>query len=231
MAPVEHTEPRPAGDAASSTPGNKRKLQRERTRARLLDVALTTFAANGFEGTTIRDVASAANVNHGMIKYYFKNKDQLWRAAVTFLFDRMEQELGGEHPEDRDVDPLTLTKNMIRRYVRYCARHPEHARIMVQESIRDNDRLRWAARTFIKPQHAKVHTRNSQPDLQGIWPDINQHSLTYIFIAAAQMPFVLAPELRHLYGIDMMNDHQIEAHADALIELFLNHRAAGLAGD
>ena len=209
---------------ATKKPG-KRALQKERTRARLLDVALKTFAARGFEGTSVRDVAAKADVNHGMIKYYFKNKDQLWRAAITFLFERMERELGGDHAEDEGASALTRTKNRIRRYVHYCARHPEHARMMVQESIRDNERLQWAVETFIRPQHdAARDVRDADRDA-GIWPDVPDVSLSYMIVASAQMPFMLAPELKHLYDVDMSEERHIEAHADALITILFDHRA------
>lgn len=219
---VADTDKQPTGTKLKK---GKRAQQRERTRARLLEVALKIFAARGFEGTSVRDIASAADVNHGMIKYYFKNKDQLWRSAVAFLFERMESELYGEHSEDQGVDELTQTKNRLRRYVRYCARHPEHARIMVQESIRDNDRLRWAVDTFISPQHDAARKNRMKSAAKGIWPDIPEASLAYIIVAAAQMPFVLAPELRHLYDVDMFEDKNIEAHADALITMLLEHKA------
>ena len=204
----------------------KRALQKEQTRSRLLEVALKTFAARGFEGTSVRDIAQAADVNHGMIKYYFKTKDLLWRAAITLLFQRMETELGGSHPEDEGADALNLAKNRIRRYVHYCARHPEHARMMVQESIRDNERLHWAVETFIRPQHESARALRQRPEAAGIWPDIPEASLAYIVVASAQMPFVLAPELRHLYGVDMFEPANIEAHAEAMVTVLFDHRAA-----
>ena len=208
----------------------KRALQKQRTRARLLEVALNTFAARGFEGTSVRDVAAEAQVNHGMIKYYFENKDQLWRAAITFLFERMDHELGGKHEEDDGADALTKAKNRVRRYVHYCARHPEHARMMVQESIRDNERLRWAVKTFIRPQHEAAATIREQAKDQGIWPDIPDSSLAYIIVASAQMPFMLGPEVQHLYGVDMFEERHINAHAEALITILFDHRAPR-AGD
>ena len=204
---------------------NQRALQKRETRVRMLNVALEMFASRGFEGSSLRDIAAAAQVNHGMIKYHFKNKDQLWRAAVTFLFDRMEEELGGPHPEDDGADPVALTKNSLRRYVRYCAKHPEHARIMIQESIRDNDRLDWAVDTFIRPQHRALGFERSKAANKGTWPDIPEASLAFIVVASSQLPFVLAPELQRIYGVDIMAPENVEKHADAMLELFFSHHA------
>jgi AcrR family transcriptional regulator len=202
-----------------------RQERRDRTRSRLLDIALDQFAAKGFEGTSIRDIAAEAGVNHGMIKYYFDNKDRLWRAAVTLLFERMERELAGPHPEDEGADSLQKVKNRLRRYVRYCARHPEHARIMIQESIRENSRLAWAVERFIAPQHEAASKVRSEEENTGIWPNISAASLSYIVVASCQMPFVLAQEIKHLYGVDMLHEAQIEAHADAVVDFLLEHNA------
>lgn len=212
-------------ECKSPPSGNKRETQKRETRLRMLNTALEMFASRGFEGSSLRDIASAANVNHGMIKYHFENKDQLWRAAVTMLFDRMDAELGGDHAEDRDADPLTQTKNAIRRYVRYCARHPEHARIMIQESIRDNERLDWAVDTFIRPQHRALGLNRARSENKGTWPNIPEASLAFIVAASSQLPFVLAPELQRIYGIDIMTPENVERHADAMLELFFSHSA------
>lgn len=44
--------------------------------------ALEIFAAKGFEGTSVRDIAKAANVNVSMISYYFGSKEKLLEAIV-----------------------------------------------------------------------------------------------------------------------------------------------------
>jgi AcrR family transcriptional regulator len=55
----------------------------EATQARLLQAARTQFAANGFERTTVRDIAAAAGVNVALISRYFGGKDELFARAVA----------------------------------------------------------------------------------------------------------------------------------------------------
>ncbi|MGP1354468.1 MAG: TetR/AcrR family transcriptional regulator [Parasphingopyxis sp.] len=203
---------------------NQREKQRIRTRAKILDVALTTFAAKGFEGATLRDIAAEADVNHALIKYHFNSKDNLWKEAVRFLFERMHEELAVDAKEEAKLSELDRLKNAIRRYVRYCARHPEHARIMVQESIRDGKRLDWAVENFIGPQHADARPAFLRHMREGLWPDVQDISISYILVAASQMIFVLAPEIRRLYGVDTLSEEVVDAHAEAMIELFFNHK-------
>ncbi len=49
----------------------------EETRERIVDAALTLFRDQGFDETTMRDVASAAGVATGGAYYYFRSKEEL----------------------------------------------------------------------------------------------------------------------------------------------------------
>ena len=49
----------------------------EKTRRRILEISLHLFADQGYHGTSMRDIASAANVSLGLAYNYFKNKDDL----------------------------------------------------------------------------------------------------------------------------------------------------------
>jgi AcrR family transcriptional regulator len=55
----------------------------ERTRRAILGAARATFAARGYERTTIRAVAAQAGVDASMVMRYFHSKAGLFTAAVT----------------------------------------------------------------------------------------------------------------------------------------------------
>ncbi|MEL6686179.1 MAG: TetR/AcrR family transcriptional regulator [Pseudomonadota bacterium] len=201
-----------------------RARQKAATRARILQCALDAFAEKGFDGTSVRDIAAAAGVNHGLIRHHFIDKDNLWKAAVDFLFARLEKEM---EPAPGDIESTGLEglKNWIRRYVRYCARHPEHARIMVQESISDSDRLKWAVEKHIRPSHEQRLPTTQHLIRKGIYPDIDPVTMIYILVAAAQTVFVLGHEVREVHGIDVTSEEFINKHADGIITLFFDHNA------
>ncbi len=54
------------------------------TRARILAAAKTLFSSKGYERTTIRAVAGAAAIHPSMVIRYFRSKERLFAAAVTF---------------------------------------------------------------------------------------------------------------------------------------------------
>ena len=54
------------------------------TKATILNAARAQFAALGYQGTTIRSVATAAEIDPAMVMRYFGNKEGLFAAAADF---------------------------------------------------------------------------------------------------------------------------------------------------
>jgi AcrR family transcriptional regulator len=59
------------------------------TRARILDAAIGLFRRQGFESTTMREIAAEAGVAIGAAYYYFESKN----AIVLAFYDRSRQEM------------------------------------------------------------------------------------------------------------------------------------------
>ena len=62
-------------------PGSRAE-QRRRTEERILDAATRSFFDVGYERTTIRAVAAAANVDAGLVMHYFGSKQALFRRVI-----------------------------------------------------------------------------------------------------------------------------------------------------
>lgn len=61
----------------------------ESARARLLEAAVEVFGRKGPDGATVRDIAEASGQNIAAISYYFGNKEQLYRAVIEGVAQRI----------------------------------------------------------------------------------------------------------------------------------------------
>ncbi|WP_209313974.1 TetR family transcriptional regulator [Blastococcus sp. TF02A_35] len=92
--------PRPGGgdpaeeDRLSTTDQPRRRTGRRpgspETRDAVLAAARAAFAERGFDGATIRQIATAAGVDPALVHHYFGSKDQLFLAAVEAPADPAE---------------------------------------------------------------------------------------------------------------------------------------------
>jgi len=71
----------------------------------LLDAATTRFAAHGPSAVSVRDVADAAGVNHGLVHRHFGSKRALLGAVLDRLAARVAAATAaGESPDEADLD-------------------------------------------------------------------------------------------------------------------------------
>ena len=213
---------RPAGiETARKRHSPLREARLETTRAALLASALDHFAKRGFAGASLREIAADAGVQHGMIRHVYRTKEELWRQVIAFLFERMEQEMPEDIATAQPDGRRESAERWIRWYVGYCARHPEHARLMVQQSILDGPELEWASDRYIRGRHAWHRPFVEALQKAGHLPQVDPLSLFMMMTAAAQMPYLLAPEIKAVAGRDPHDPKEIAAHAEAVIRAFL----------
>ncbi|WP_265447392.1 TetR family transcriptional regulator [Flexivirga meconopsidis] len=74
-----------------------RRPGRPQTRERILDAAREAFLASGYERTSLRRIAAAAEVDVALLSYHFGSKQGLFAAAMTLPIrpgDEIEKALG-----------------------------------------------------------------------------------------------------------------------------------------
>jgi len=86
------------------------------TRDKILLVAENLFAEKGFTATTVRDIASSADVNVAMISYYFGSKEQL--IGEVFRNKMLEYKNFIQHLIEEDTNTyIEKVHNVIEYYV------------------------------------------------------------------------------------------------------------------
>lgn len=78
--------------------GTARERQKQATRARLLDAALALFTEQGFEATTVRQIAARAEVSVGSVFVHFPSKAELLLELARGLVARTARHLEKAFP-------------------------------------------------------------------------------------------------------------------------------------
>jgi AcrR family transcriptional regulator len=200
-------------------------------RERLLESALVEFGAKGFDGASTRSIAQRVDAHQPQINYHFASKEALWNAAVDHLFGLLGQAMEGltfgeQSFEDAaariDVEPLALGfADMIRRFVRFAAAHPELNQIMVHEATAASPRLTWMTERHVRPLYEAIRIAWVRLREAGVAAPIDPAMVHYVLVGAASLPYVNAPEARLLTGSEPTDPAWVEAHADGLVATLL----------
>jgi AcrR family transcriptional regulator len=90
-----------------------RQRRRGDTRQRIQDVALELFAEQGYEKTSLREIAERLDVTKAALYYHFKTKEEILVGIFEDLTRPIEEliEWGGEQPKT-----LETKQEIVRRY-------------------------------------------------------------------------------------------------------------------
>src|SRR5689334_1136215 len=120
-----------AQDATGSTKG-------DRTRQRLLEIAVKRFAADGYRRTSVSDIARDAGLTPAATYAYFRNKEALFQAAVDHdagsLVDRARVAISGTPVAGREAVVLAELADHVNE-------HPLAARVLAGREPEVIDRL------------------------------------------------------------------------------------------
>lgn len=115
-------------------------------RERLLDVATDLFAARGFKGTSIRDIAREMGMSISNIYHYFGNKDGLLLAILKRSSVDVVTRLQGVLATD--IEPVEKLKHLLRTHICLCAEYCKATKVffldeehLSEEGVRINQEL------------------------------------------------------------------------------------------
>ena len=114
--------------------GSKERRERERgaVRTRILDAARELFAAQGYEGVSMRAIADKIEYSPTAIYQHFEDKDALVKELCAADFTGLAQEL----IETRKiVDPIERLNQCGLAYARFAVEHPNHYRLMFMNPL------------------------------------------------------------------------------------------------
>jgi AcrR family transcriptional regulator len=116
----------------------------QRTRARILAAATAEFARFGLGGARVDRIAERAGANKRMLYYYFRDKDNLFLAALEARYADIraaERALDLEHLEPREA-----LRRLVEFTWRYFLDHPEFLTLLNSENLHQGRHVRRSRR-------------------------------------------------------------------------------------
>ncbi len=129
----------------------------EHTQERLLDTAAELFARQGYAGVSMRDIARAVGITQAAIYHHFDNKDALYIAAITYLF---EQHTLGISEQMAAIDgPASRLELLIGTMLELMEKDPRFRRIYMRELLEgDEDKLAAIAENAFTAFYEPLYT-------------------------------------------------------------------------
>jgi TetR/AcrR family transcriptional regulator len=190
------------------------------TRARILDAALSEFAANGLAGARTEQIAAAAGVNKALLYYYFESKDKLYAAALEMVSARVR---------DRSMAVFLREASPGERLLRAALDHfdriltqREFQSLMQQEMMRlhkgEEGLLPILVKRIFGPLQAVFHSMVREGIASGELIDVDWMQMILSALGSNVFYFLSAPVWRLVVPIEPFDLEVLRARRVSLVE-------------
>ncbi len=100
----------------------RKERDREEMRQRIIDAAIGMFLEEGYEKTSIRNIAEKIEYSPATIYLYYKDKDELLYDVQGQAFQKLDKAF---HEQARSKNPLKRLEEIMHTYVRFGKENPE----------------------------------------------------------------------------------------------------------
>ncbi len=210
-------------DGQARRPAETRGRPRIRQDDEILDAALRAFAAQGFDGMSLRSLNADLGLSHGTISQRFGTKERLFYAAVDHGFksffadiDRRRTEALGPPEARDDLDDLRVT---IRAFLGAALLRPELGRLMNQEGLTRTPRLDYIVEHVMIPVFGAFGGSIVRLRESGRIRPITTRALFFLVAHGAEAPYTLTALSEAFDILDGPLDP--ERHADDATDLIM----------
>jgi TetR/AcrR family transcriptional regulator len=215
------SQPPPSGKPGSRP---ERGVKRERSAAlsqeRILDAAEQEFAAHGFAGARLREIAVGAGIQPALIHHYFADKHGLYEAVIRRAADQMSTASWRVLETAKGVEDIV--RGFIDVMVDFSVAHQKLLAIMRSEVLS-------GAGVLVEIVREKTHTLleavvDIVKNLQGageLRDDVEPREMVRAGLSLVLYPIVDAPVLEMLLPEDASHDSSSERRKRVIADLLL----------
>jgi len=188
-------------------------------RERVLDAAVTCFAAAGIAATPLRAIARTAQVTPALLHYYFGSKESLVDAMIA---ERLMPVVGEMRARlrDADSDSADLVAGFVNTVFAQIERHPWFPPLWAREVLSEGGALRDLIVTRIAPEVPRqFEQRFRAAQRKGeLNPDLDSRLLVVSLIGLTLFLAASAPIWRRVFLADDIDIDTLRRHTLALLD-------------
>jgi len=159
----------------------KKKVKRKS----IIDAAIEVFSRNGFQNSTISEIAQKANVAEGTIYQYFRNKEDLF---FSIPIDKTKEFYG---ELELHLQGIKGSINKVRKFVWFYIHHlqanPEYARALMLEMRVNRNFIRTKTYEAFRPMTHRILEIIEEGQEEGaIRKDVDMYTIRHLILGSLE---------------------------------------------
>lgn len=188
---------------------------KNKTKEKIIQVAMDIIALEGFHGITIRKIAANAGVNVAAVNYYFGSKENLISEAFTYLTVQLKDTFS--ILKNNDKDARTLLSEFITSYMSVIADYPDMIKNLITYVFQDKPMQGHAEYSlFLQTEGISLISnviKKAAPELDDLTVSLKALNL----LSGLSMPFLMGNSIKKKLDVDLFDDQIRQVYAGLLL--------------
>jgi len=169
----------------------EKKKSEHATAEKILQAAEGVFMSKGFDGSSINEIASQAQIHKSLIYHHFGSKERLWKAVKTNL---LKAHAG------KDISQLNFPMDSFKQFLQsfvtlrfeFYDKNPAIARLVLWQRLEgQTEKIKGVENeglNTVAPQIKEFQKRGE------VRPDLDPDMVSYMIMKTASLPFMEQPQ-------------------------------------
>ena len=170
-------------------------------RVEIVEAAMALFAEQGFDGTSMREIAKSSRVSLGLVTQFFGTKDALHQAVDDFVLMEFSDRIGAL------PDEHNFLETGYREVVKFISQHQNQYRYIRRALVEDSP----GSTPFFRRYHQlQIDVVRRAKRLGGMADDVDETWAAFILIFLALGPMFCMNQIESIIGKSVFDIKLIE---------------------
>lgn len=186
-----------------------------KTKEKIIHVAMDIIASEGFRGITVRKIASEAKVNVAAVNYYFGSKENLISEAFAYLTVQLKDTF--DILKNNDQDPIALLSDFITSYMRVIAGYPDMIKSLITYAFQDQPiQGHTEYSLFLQTEGISLISDTIKKAAPG-FDDLTVSLKALNLMSGLSMPFLMGNSIDRMLNVNLFDERIRNVYAGLLL--------------
>lgn len=189
------------------------------SREDILNRAFAAFSRQGYEGVSLRQLASECGVSDSLLTHHFSSKQQLWYEATDSVFAPLLGRLVLTLDSIEAENVAWKLRRNLKASLTLMAMEPEAIAFMFREGEGDDERAEYLRKHYLQPYMQRIRELFEEAQHQGLMRQHSHEACSGMVLGV--MRLLAIPGLyKHALAAHLATPEKTAAYVDEVVSIF-----------
>lgn len=189
------------------------------SREDILKRAFTAFAQQGYDGVSLRQLATACGVSDSLLTHHFSSKQQLWYEATDSVFAPLLGRLVLTLENIEAENAAWKLRRNLKASLTLMATEPAAIAFMFREGEGDDERADHLREHYLQPYMQRIRALFEEAQSQGLMRPLSHEACSGMVLGVMRM--LAIPGLyKHELAPHLATPEKIAGYVDEVVTIF-----------